>query len=56
MADDTMTRRTVYVPDDLWARAEEAARALADETGLRVTVSDLVRRGLEREIERIRPG
>lgn len=53
MASDTMTRRNVHIPDDLWARAEEAARALGERSGLRVTVSDLVRRGLEAEVERV---
>jgi len=51
-----MRRRNFHVPDDLWDRAGEAAARLADETGLTVTRSDLIRRGLEREVQEIENG
>lgn len=47
------TRRNVVIPDPLWARAERAARALAEREGVRVTVSDVVRRALDRETRAI---
>lgn len=57
MTDSTpMRRRNFHVPDDLWDRAGEAAARLADETGLTVTRSDLIRRGLEREVDAIEGG
>ena len=45
------TLRTFYCPDDLWERAHRAARVLSVKQDKNVSVSDLIRRGLERETE-----
>lgn len=45
-----MSRHNVWIPDDLWVRAERAAYRLSLLTGERVTVSELIRRGLEQAI------
>jgi hypothetical protein len=48
-----MNRRSVWVAPDLWARAQKAALAESYRTAARVTVAELVRRGLEREVAAI---
>lgn len=47
--------RSVVISDDLWERAEKVAQAMSERENLRVTVSDLIRRGLIREIEGLTP-
>lgn len=47
------SRRTIYVSDKQWKRARLAATKLANEVDGRITLTELVRRGLTREIEAI---
>lgn len=46
-----MARHNVWIPDELWQRAEELARRLSFEMGDQVSVSELIRRGLEHQLE-----
>ena len=46
-----MARHNVWIPDELWQRAEELARRLSYEMGDQVSVSELIRRGLEHQLE-----
>ena len=46
-------RHNVWVWQELWVRAEQVARAESFYSGTRVTVSELIRRGLEKEVRRL---
>lgn len=46
-------RRTVWVPEPLWARGQRAAIKLSYTSGERVTISELIRRGLKDQISAI---
>ena len=48
-----MARHNVWIPDELWQRAEELARRLSLEMGDQVSVSELIRRGLEHQLEAV---
>lgn len=48
-----MNRHNVWIPNDLWNRAERAARLESVEQDENVTVSQLLRRGLERVLQDI---
>lgn len=47
-----MTRRNLHIPDPLWRRADEAARALSAEEGREISVAEYVRRALEEKLDR----
>ena len=44
-------RRNILIDDELWAAAVRAAAQQALDSGKRVTVSDLVRQAILREVE-----
>ncbi len=44
-------RRNILIDDDLWAAAVRAAAQRTLDSGERVTVSDVVRLGLQHEVE-----
>jgi hypothetical protein len=46
--------RPVRIDDDLWKKAQQIAKDLANETGLSATASDVVRKALTEFIERYR--
>jgi hypothetical protein len=46
-----VARHNVWIPDELWERAEELARRLSYEMGDQISVSELIRRGLEHQLE-----
>lgn len=48
-----MSRHNVWIPDDLWDRAQDAARLQSVEEDEDVSVSELIRRGLISEIRAI---
>ena len=45
-----MARHNVWIPDELWERAQDAARRISVREGDDISVSELIRRGLHREI------
>lgn len=45
-----VARHNIWIPEDLWRRAERAARLASVQEDQRVSVAELVRRGLEVEI------
>lgn len=47
-----MTRRTIYVSDELWEKVEQIALEEGVRRGERVPVTEIVRDALEREVER----
>ncbi len=53
MTDVRKERRTIWIPEELWARGRRAAIKLSYETEERVTLSELIRRGLEDQISAI---
>lgn len=44
-----MPVHSVRIPDPLWSRLEEAARAVSDREGRTVSASELLRRLIDRE-------
>jgi hypothetical protein len=48
-----MSRHNVWIPDDLWVRAERASHRLSLLTGWRISVSELIRRGLEGQVQSV---
>jgi hypothetical protein len=48
-----MTRRLVHISDDLWETARVKAKELTDRAGKKITMSDLVRKALERLLKEI---
>lgn len=46
-----MARHNVWIPDELWRQAEDLARRLSYEMGDQISVSELIRRGLEHQLE-----
>jgi hypothetical protein len=44
-------RRTIWIPEELWARGQRAALKISYEGGEKVTISELIRRGLEQQIK-----
>lgn len=51
-----MKQYTFKAPEKLWQRAKQAARIASVEQGEDVSVSDLIRRGLREQCERIETG
>jgi hypothetical protein len=49
---EPMTRRNVFLPDDLWAQLETYAVSLSVKEGKPVSVAEGVRRILERSMNR----
>lgn len=49
-------KRSIRIPDSLWSRAESAARKAAMLEDQRVSVSDLIRRGLREQVQQIEGG
>lgn len=48
-----MSRHNVWIPDDLWERAQEAARLQSVREGEQVSVSELIRRSLQAKLSEI---
>lgn len=48
-----MNRHNVWIPNELWNRAEKAARLASVDEDEKITVSELIRRGLRRELAEI---
>lgn len=46
----TMTRRNVFIPDDLWERATLAAMRQSLKEGKPVSTSEWIRRAMEAEL------
>ena len=53
MTDVRKERRTIWIPEALWARGKRAALKVSYETDERITISELLRRGLEDQIKAI---
>lgn len=51
--DGATTTRSIVFPDTLWERLASAAQALSVQTGIQVTMSDLVRQGAAQRAEAI---
>lgn len=51
-----MSRHNVWIPDQLWDRAQAAARRQSVAEGENISVSELIRRGLVSEIREIEEG
>lgn len=49
--EDTMTRRTMWIPDDLWERINHAALAQGMERGEQMSASEWVRQTCERRLD-----
>jgi hypothetical protein len=50
--EEPMTRRNLFLPDDLWAQLEARAVALSVKAGKPVSVAEATRRILERALKR----
>lgn len=51
MADETMKRRTLRTTDKTWRRLRLAAAMRSNDEGRPVSMNDLIRRGIARELE-----
>jgi len=48
-----MRQREIRMPDKLWSQAAEKATELTEKAGRKITVSDLIRKGLEKLLSEI---
>lgn len=55
-ADQDYTKRTIYVTPEAWRQARLAAAMLSNELDEPVSVTEIARRGLRREIEAVTEG
>ena len=51
MSESAMTRRNLYLPDDLWERVRQAAREESVKRECDVSVSEWVREAMEKRLE-----